>query len=68
MSAWSNQTWTIPCRSSIPPGGWKKYGFGDLNQHGPDGPRLPQDTSQRDRRVALRRQEGAGDSSIPTMN
>ena len=41
-------------------GGWKKSGFGDLNQHGPDFDPLLHQDQNRDFALALRRQGRCG--------
>src|ERR1700689_1346540 len=48
-------------------GGWKKSGFGDLNQHGPDSVRFYTKTKTVTSRWPSGVKEGA-DFSIPTMN
>ena len=48
-------------------GGWKKSGFGDLNQHGPDAFRFYTRTKTVTARWPSGIKEGA-DFSIPTMN
>ncbi len=56
-SAWSASTCRSRCRSPIYTfGGWKRSGFGDLNQHGPDAVRLLHQDEDRDGALALGRQ------------